>query len=146
MNKIDIVKIKMVKERDFEEEFNVKIQNPWDCSNLVKKYLEGEDREHFVVVTLSTSNTVNNISTISIGTLNSAIVSPREVFKTAILSNASKIIVSHNHPSGNLKPSNEDRAITKRLIECGSLLGIEVIDHIIVGDSHYYSFKENCEI
>lgn len=86
-----------------------------------------------------------NISVVSIGSVNSVIVHPREVFKVAMLSNASKIICFHNHPSGNLKCSKEDENITNRLKECGEILGIELVDHIIIGDNDtYFSFKENC--
>ena len=84
---------------------------------------------------------------ISIGSLNSAIVHPREVFKIAVLSNASNIICFHNHPSGNISPSGEDENITRRLKECGEILGIGLVDHIIVGDNDtYFSFKENNKI
>ena len=83
----------------------------------------------------------------SIGSLNSAIVHPREVFKIAVLSNASNIICFHNHPSGNISPSEEDENITRRLKECGEILGIGLVDHIIVGDrDRYFSFKENNKI
>lgn len=143
MKKVEIVKIKMVKIYDFIDEFDVKIKNPWDCYKILDKYLDGEDRENFIVITLNTKNVINNITTVSVGSLSSAIVNPREVFKTAILSNANSIIIAHNHPSGEVEPSNEDIAITKRLIKCGELLGINVLDHIIVGEGVYYSFKEN---
>lgn len=90
MKKIEIVKIKMVKDKEFVGEFDIKVKNPWDCYKALDKYLEGEDRENFIVITLNTKNVINSITTVSIGSLNSAIVSPREVFKTAILSNANK--------------------------------------------------------
>ena len=72
-----------------------------------------------------------------------SLVHPREVFREAIKRNSHKIILMHNHPSGNIEPSNEDKNVTLRLIKCGDLIGIEVIDHIIIGDGLYYSFKEN---
>ena len=103
------------------------------------------DREKFVVACLDTKKQPVNISVVSIGSVNSVIVHPREVFKVAMLSNASKIICFHNHPSGNLKCSKEDENITNRLKECGEILGIEIVDHIIIGDNDtYFSFKENC--
>ncbi|HBG9799763.1 TPA: hypothetical protein KRW25_000846 [Clostridioides difficile] len=80
---------------------------------------------------------------VSIGTLSSSLVHPREVFKEAIRRSASKIIVMHNHPSGSVEPSREDKNITSRLIKCGEIIGIEIIDHIIIGDGLYFSFKEN---
>ncbi len=79
----------------------------------------------------------------SVGSLDSAVVHPREVFKPAILSNAAALIFGHNHPSGDPAPSSEDRAMTARLVECGKLLGIQVLDHIIVGDGRHYSFADD---
>lgn len=143
MKSIEIVKIKMVKDKETEKRYKVKITNPWDCYKVLRDLLEYEDREYFLVITLNTKNEINNITTVSTGTLNSSLVHPREVFKTSILSNANKIIIAHNHPSGNIEPSNEDKNITNRLIKCGEILGIEILDHIIIGDDLYFSFKEN---
>lgn len=121
------------------------IRSPYDAYKLIKNFLIDSDREKFVVACLDTKNQPVNISVVSIGSVNSAIVHPREVFKVSMLSNASKIICFHNHPSGNLKCSKEDENITNRLKECGEILGIELVDHIIVGDNNtYFSFKENC--
>jgi DNA repair protein RadC len=85
---------------------------------------------------------VLKIVDVSIGNLNSSVVHPREVFNEAIICHSASIIVCHNHPSGDPSPSNEDINITQRLKECGKLLGIELIDHIIIGDGIYVSFKE----
>ena len=99
------------------------------------------------MVCLDTKNQPVSIEVVSIGTINSAMVHPREVFKVAMLSNASSIICFHNHPSGNIDPSVEDENITRRLKECGEILGIGLIDHIILGDrDRYFSFKENNKI
>ena len=114
------------------------ISNPYDAYKLIKNFLIDSDREKFVVACLDTKNQPVNISVVSIGSVNSAIVHPREVFKVAMLSNASKIICFHNHPSGNLKCSKEDENITNRLKECGEILGIELVDNIIVGDNDTY--------
>lgn len=103
--------------------------------------MQGLDRENFVVLLLDTKNKVIGINTVSIGTLNSSLVHPREVFKPAILASAAALILAHNHPSGDPKPSREDIEVTKRLIEAGGLLGIQVLDHIIVGD-YCVSLKE----
>ena len=98
------------------------------------------------ITCLSTKGEVNHISIVSIGNLNSALVSPREVFKVAILSNANSVILFHNHPSGKCLPSDEDRQTTQRLCEAGEILGISVMDHIVVGGSKgYYSFWKNNE-
>lgn len=142
--RVGIVSLKLVKESSVLYETR-KISSPYDAYKLIKNFLIDSDREKFVVACLDTKNQPVNIYVVSIGSVNSAIVHPREVFKVAMLSNASKIICFHNHPSGNLKCSKEDENITNRLKECGEILGIELVDHIIVGDNDkYFSFKENC--
>lgn len=142
--RVGIVSLKLVKEKSVLYETRT-IRSPYDAYKLIKNFLIDSDREKFVVACLDTKNQPVNISVVSIGSVNSAIVHPREVFKVAMLSNASKIICFHNHPSGNLKCSKEDENITNRLKECGEILGIELVDHIIVGDNDtYFSFKENC--
>jgi len=104
------------------------------------------DREHFVVLHLDGKNRVAAKETVSIGSLNQSIVHPREVFKAAVHNGSAAIICAHNHPSGDPKPSIEDKTITKRLVEVGGLLGIPILDHIIIGDGCYYSFCESSEI
>lgn len=144
VKRVGIVSLKLVKEHSVLYETRT-IRSPYDAYKLIKNFLIDSDREKFVVACLDTKNQPVNISVVSIGSVNSAIVHPREVFKVAMLSNASKIICFHNHPSGNLKCSKEDENITNRLKECGEILGIELVDHIIVGDNDtYFSFKENC--
>lgn len=144
--RVDIVSLKLVKESSVLYETR-KISNPYDAYKLIKNFLVDSDREKFVVACLDVKNQPLSIQIVSIGSVNSAIVHPREVFKVAILSNASKIICFHNHPSGNTNFSKEDENITNRLKECGEILGIELVDHIIVGDNGtYFSFKENCKI
>lgn len=103
--------------------------------------LNNETKEHFVTLHLNGKNQIICKDTVSIGSLNQSIVHPREVFKTALLSNAAAMVLIHNHPSGDPNPSSEDRNITSRLKEAGDLLGIRVMDHIIIGDD-YYSFVE----
>ncbi|HBI8352453.1 TPA: DNA repair protein RadC [Clostridioides difficile] len=144
--RVDIVSLKLVKESSVLYETR-KISNPYDAYRLVKNFLVDSDREKFVVVYLDTKNQPVSIEIVSIGTVNSAMVHPREVFKVAVLSNASKIICFHNHPSGNTNFSKEDEVITKRLQKCGEILGIELVDNIVVGDDDkYFSFKENFKI
>lgn len=104
--------------------------------------LRRETKEHFVVLHLDGKNRIVCFDRVSIGSLNQAIVHPREVFKTACLSNAAAILLVHNHPTGDPNPSSEDIAITKRLKESGDILGIRVLDHIIVGDDEFLSFVE----
>lgn len=140
--RVDIVSIKMVREGSTKYE-NRKIETPFDAYVLLKNFLEDSDRERLLVVCLDTKNQPINICTVSVGTLNSSLVHPREVFKTAILSNSNQIMLAHNHPSGISAPSNEDKAMTSRIKDAGVILGIELIDHIIIGSNEYFSFKEN---
>jgi len=118
------------------------INSPQDIAHLVMEEMRYLDREHFRVVCLSTKNHVLGISAISIGSLNSSMVHPRECFKEAIRRNSNAIILLHNHPSGDPTPSREDIEVTRRLAEGGQILGIEVLDHVIIGDNRYISLKE----
>ena len=104
--------------------------------------LKDEEQEHFIVLCLNTKNEIIAKKTISIGTLDQALVHPRDVFRFAIKNNAARIIAVHNHPSGNPEPSENDKTVTKRLIRSGDILGIEVLDHIIVGNDSYVSLRE----
>lgn len=122
---------------------NYKVKNPWDIYKYYMDSLRYLKKEIFKVVLLNTKNEIIADIDVSIGTLNSSLVHPREVFREAIKRSANKMILLHNHPSGSIEPSNEDKNITFRLIKCGELIGIEVIDHIIIGDGLYFSFKEN---
>ena len=110
---------------------------------MLATYLGGVDREHFVVCMLDQKNHVIGIHTVSMGSLTASIVHPREVFKAAILANAATILCGHNHPSGDPQPSQADRAITHRLADAGKLLGVNVVDHIIIGGAgKYFSFAD----
>jgi DNA repair protein RadC len=139
--RVDIVTIKLVKESSMFYKGR-SIRSPQDGFELAKQYLGNVDREYFVVATLDTKNQPTSITTCHIGSLNSSIVSVREVFKTAILKNSSSIMCFHNHPSGNPEPSREDIEVTRRLVEAGKVIGIDVLDHIIVGDDSFVSLKE----
>ena len=139
--RINIVSVKMVKESSFLYQTRT-ISSPKDAYEMIKEQLEGLDREQFIIACLNTKNEPTNISVISVGTLNKAIVHPREVFKTAILSNAASIMAFHNHPSGEITPSQQDIQLTNRLYEAGELLGIKLLDHLIIGDGTFTSLKE----
>ncbi len=139
--RIPIYRVTLVRERTVEHYGTLRTSA--DVSQFLREYLAGLDREHFVVLLLDRKNRVIGINTVSVGSLSSAVVHPREVYKPAILSNAAALIFGHNHPSGDPAPSPEDRAMTTRLVECGKLLGIQVLDHIIVGDGKYYSFADD---
>jgi DNA repair protein RadC len=139
--RVSIVSVKLVKESSLLYKERC-ICSPEDGYKLLKPFLEEKDREHFIVVSLDTKNQPVSINICHIGSLNASIVHPREVMKSAILSNAASIIVGHNHPSGKTEPSREDIEVTKRLVEAGKIIGIEVLDHIIVGDETFTSLKE----
>jgi len=114
--------------------------------DFLKLYFQDKDREEFLVLCLNAKNSVNAVNVVSVGSLSLNVVHPREVFKPAILSNASGIIVSHNHPSGDPNPSPEDRELTRRLVEAGRVMGIKVLDHLVIGEPDYYSFSDHGEI
>lgn len=139
--RVDIVQIKLVRERTILYQ-NRKIRSPQDANELLSKFLGLVDREHFLVMCLDTKNQPTCIQTVHIGSLNSSIVHPREVFKTAILSNSASIIVAHNHPSNVTTPSAEDIEVTNRLKEAGSIIGIDLLDHLIICEDSFLSLNE----
>jgi DNA repair protein RadC len=108
--------------------------------------LQDEPTEVFAILCLTTKYRVIAYHEVSRGTLDSTLVHPREVFKAALLANAAAIIVCHNHPSGDPTPTVEDIEVTRRLAATGQVVGIEVVDHIVVGDGRYYSFKEGARL
>lgn len=110
------------------------VQDSVDAAKLLSDHIGSEDREHFASLMLDAKNRVIGLHTVSIGTINAALVGPREVFKAAILANAASIIVGHNHPSGDPTPSPEDVEVTRVLMASGKLLDIPVLDHIIIGE------------
>jgi len=118
------------------------ISSPADVDGLLRGRIANLDRENFVAVLLNTKNEVIGYPTISVGTLSASLVHPREVFKPAIRASAASIVLAHNHPSGKVGPSREDREVTRRLTEAAQILGIEVLDHVILGDG-YFSMKEH---
>ncbi|WP_372663801.1 DNA repair protein RadC [Cohnella sp.] len=119
-----------------------KIRTPEDVFNLVGPEMRYLKVEHFLILLLNSKNMVISKELISIGCLNACIVHPREVFRPAIKRSSASIICVHNHPSGNPDPSPEDEAITKRLTEAGTIIGIDVLDHIVIGHHKYVSLKE----
>ncbi|MHB1127535.1 MAG: JAB domain-containing protein [Bacillota bacterium] len=139
---VQVVRVEMVKERAITFATN-RVRNPRDAAVILAEFLVGADREHLVVICLDNKNQINAINVVSVGTLNAALVHPREVFKPAILANAAAVILGHNHPSGDPEPSHEDREIAKRLDEAGRILGVDLLDSIIVGDNGaFVSMKE----
>ena len=120
-----------------------KFNHPDVIFNYYKNKLETKKQEYFYAIYLDTSKRIIKDKLLFIGTINYSFVHPREIFKEAYLSSASSIILLHNHPTGNIIPSQNDIDTTKNLIQIGNLLGIQVIDHIIIGNHNYYSFFEN---
>ncbi|HHU30964.1 MAG TPA: DNA repair protein RadC [Firmicutes bacterium] len=118
------------------------ISSPADAAGLVIEEMRHYLREHFRVLLLDTKNKVLGMEEISIGSLNTSLVHPREVFRPAIRKACASVILIHNHPSGDPTPSSEDIAVTRRLYEAGRLLGIEVLDHVVIGDGKFVSFRE----
>ncbi len=121
----------------------VKIMDSQNAYRLLAPLFDGLDREHFMVVGLDAKHAIIGVNTVSIGSVTLSIVHPREVFKPAILMNASAVILAHNHPSGDSTHSQEDRALTRRLKDAGELLGITVLDHLVLGEGRYYSFADH---
>lgn len=124
----------------------LKITSPEDVYNAFSSEMSLLKREEFRVILLNTKNSVISTELISIGSLNSSIVHPREVFNKAIKKNSASVILIHNHPSGNPTPSKEDLVITRRLMNAGDIIGIKVLDHIIIGRGKFHSLKENDEM
>ncbi|MFS0662135.1 DNA repair protein RadC [Niallia alba] len=143
--RINIVKVKLVREKSilYQER---KIISPTHAYELIRDFLGDVDREHFLVLCLDTKNQPTCLQVVHIGTLNSSIVHPREVLKSALLSNAASIIVAHNHPSNVATPSLEDIEVTKRLKQACKIIGIELLDHLIICSSSFHSLKEGGQI
>lgn len=118
------------------------IRSPEDGANFVMEEMRILKQEHFVALFLNTKNQVLHKTTIFIGSLNASIVHPREVFKEAVRRSAAALICFHNHPSGDPSPSREDIEVTKRLASCGKILGVDVLDHIVIGDKKFVSLKQ----
>lgn len=118
------------------------IKCPGDVRNLLMEEMRYLDKEYFKIILLNIKNQVIHVEDVSVGSLNSSIVHPREIFKIAIRRSSAALILVHNHPSGDPTPSGEDVEITRRLVESGKLLGIGVLDHVIIGDGRYTSLKE----
>ena len=131
------------KRMDLEPELkDFDIKDPQSVVKAISASIKDKAKEHFKLILLNARNKILGISTISIGSLNASIVHPREVFKDAIMHNAYSVVLAHNHPSGDPEPSEDDLKMTRKLIESGKILGIEVLDHLIIGKNAFYSFKE----
>lgn len=143
LNVFGIKLSKAVSERYAKEKItpNILLDSPKTIFNYLKEKIGKEEKEHFTIICLDTHNNLI-VDEVSIGTLNASLVHPREVFRKAILSNSSHVLLAHNHPSGDPTPSEDDILTTKRLVEAGQILGIAVIDHIIITRKEFTSLKE----
>lgn len=115
---------------------------PQKVVQMLKCMLRNVDKEYFIVISVDAKNKPVGIEVVSVGTLTATLVEAREVFKHAVLCCASGIIMAHNHPSGDVMPSNNDLVVSKKMREAGEILGIRVLDHIIIGEDDYFSFEE----
>jgi DNA repair protein RadC len=132
----------LAKRQDLENDIpKFTVSNPQALVKAIRASIQDKAKEHFKLVLLNTRNKVTNIITISIGTLNASLVHPREVFKEAIHGSAASVILVHNHPSDDLEPSEEDIKLTRRMVEAGKIMGIEVLDHIIINRHDFLSLK-----
>jgi DNA repair protein RadC len=118
------------------------VNRPELAAGLIMEQMRYQDKEHFKVLLLDTRNRCIAIRPISTGSLNANVAHPREIFREAVAHSAAAMIVAHNHPSGDPTPSEEDKALTRRLVEAGKTMGIEVLDHLIIGDGRWISLKE----
>lgn len=131
---------KRLSQQKTDEKFT--IRSPKDAATYLMQDMTSLNQEHFVTLFLNVKNQILHKQTIFIGSLNASIVHPREIFREAVKRSAASIICAHNHPSGNPSPSTEDIDVTKRLYEAGLLMGIELLDHVIIGDHQFISLKE----
>lgn len=118
------------------------IRNPEAAFKIIRPLVRDLDREHFYAIYLTTRQTVLRVDLVSVGSLDASIVHPREVFKPALALSAAALVVCHNHPSGDPEPSGDDLEITERLEKAGDLLGIELVDHLVIGGGRFVSLKE----
>ena len=140
-----MIKVKSLEVREIEYTYDKrpKISGMDDVIKAVKPLIADPNKEFFIALYLNTKNGIIKQEVVSVGSLSANVVHPREVFRTACILSASSIIVAHNHPSGDPAPSREDIEITKKLAEAGKMIGIELLDHVILGQNRNYGFKES---
>lgn len=119
-----------------------RVRSPEDAADIIRDFIGDSDREKFVVLGMSTKNEPTVLQVVHTGSINASIVHPRDVMKALILANSAVCVISHNHPSGDPTPSPEDIDVTERLVEAGKIIGIDVLDHIILGTNKFLSMKE----
>lgn len=145
-HELDVVQIRLIKERTLYSDHAM--NSPKEVIRFLADEFSAFDREVLGILNLNSQNQVINMNVVTVGTIDQSIVSPREIFKSSILSNAANIILIHNHPSGKVSPSREDMQITDQLCSAGMLLGIHVLDHVIIGGRNgwSYSFAEHGDL
>lgn len=142
--RINIYSVTLVRESAKVYDLDRTIRSPRDAYDVIQDVLElsTKTKENLVMMSLNTKNQVIGLHTIHVGTVNASLVHPRDVLQQAILNNATSFMMFHNHPSGDVRPSNEDIEVTNRMVEAGKIIGIEMLDHIIVGERTYLSMSE----
>lgn len=143
-NRVSIIRTIAVREKSYWNE-GICFRSAWDAAEFAKPLFENADKEYLVVCCLDGKSQPVSLEVVAVGMVNQCLVGMREVFKNAILSNAVSIIVFHNHPSGDSRPSSSDFDISKKLREAGKLLDIEVLDHIVLGDEEFHSIADTLE-
>lgn len=141
--RVDFISLRIVREKPstlYPDRF---VRCAQDAVRLLRPYLDHLDREHFLCLNLSTKNEPVSVMCCSIGSLDSTIVVPRDILKSACISNAASVLCAHNHPSGDPTPSEQDVAVTKRLSQCCEMLGIGFLDHLVVGESGRFTSLRN---
>ncbi|MCA2503650.1 JAB domain-containing protein [Staphylococcus xylosus] len=142
MMESNIVSLQMIK-TDTLSCLKARISNSEDAAKIMRSFIGNSDREHLILICMNSKNEPTHIQTLSIGSINQTVIHPREIFKTAILSNANSIMLGHNHPSGDVTPSPEDINVTERLMLISEMMGILFYDHIIFSESNTYSIMKH---
>ncbi len=137
------MKVRVMLVREGRKQEPLEVSGPGSAFLFLREKARNLDREHFWRLDLDARNRIIGYEVVSIGTLTASLVHPREVFVGALLQKAGGVIIAHNHPSGEITPSPEDKETTRRLVKAGELLGVPVLDHLIIGDGKYFSFKES---
>jgi DNA repair protein RadC len=139
--RLGVYRVELVRDRSVTYEPDAAMSALTTAVNIIQQELQRADRERLLCLWLNARHDLIGMEVVSVGTLTASLAHPREIFKGAILKNAAGIILAHNHPSGDPNPSDEDRRLTRRLAEAGRVIGIDILDHVIVADKTFYSFK-----
>ncbi len=142
MRTVTRYRIALVRETETTVPPRANLSSPRGVFRFLQELLGDSDREQFVVLCLNSRNVLLGYNVVSVGSVNASIVHPREVYKAAILLNATAIVIAHNHPSGDPSPSREDREVTRALTEAGQVLDVALHDHVILGEERYFSFRD----